>query len=214
LGLRVLLLRLDLEAPGLERYLLYNESPLFNDPSGRAAYEDELTGALRNPGLMDLLTEYKTVLTQPPVPPAEDEREPLLGVGSSSCAAPRRTPRRLSAPARGLAHAPLRGGAKEAAFQKYAQSVRDFDWAEFYEKWGGNSYIEFFRKDIAGDDSPGNHAPFADIVLIDSRTGVTEAGRSLHASPRGRGRPSSARRTRRTSMAPSGWPPASPRPTP
>lgn len=175
-GYRVLMCDWDLEAPGLERYLLYNESTFFNDPDGRAAYENELTSALVHPGLMDLLTEYKTVLTQPPVVPSEEEKNNFASVGKLFLRRPSSFARDVSQRRRAGSLTLLSAGRREGTwFQKYAQSVRDFDWTDFYDKWGGNAYIEFFRKDICGDDATPDPSA-ADIVLVDSRTGVTEQG--------------------------------------
>src|SRR6185503_10411139 len=50
---------------------------------------------------------------------------------------------------------------------RYNRGVAEMDWADFYEVWAGGSYFEFFRKDLE---------THSDIVLIDSRTGVTELG--------------------------------------
>ncbi|HKQ07470.1 MAG TPA: hypothetical protein VJ464_20265 [Blastocatellia bacterium] len=50
---------------------------------------------------------------------------------------------------------------------KYAGRVNDFDWKEFYDKWFGFGFMENFKKQVKG---------LADIVLIDSRTGVTDIG--------------------------------------
>ncbi len=176
-GYRVLLCDWDLEAPGLERYLLYNESTFFNDPAGRAAYENELTSALAHPGLMDLLIEYKTVLTQPPVVPPEEEKNKFASVGKLFLRRPSSFAHDVSQRRRTGSLTLLSAGRREGPwFQKYAQSVRDFDWTEFYEKWGGNAYIEFFRQDICGAAGAGRDPAAADIVLVDSRTGVTEQG--------------------------------------
>lgn len=176
-GYRVLLCDWDLEAPGLERYLLEHESTLFNDPAGREAYENELTLALGQRGLMDLLIEYKTVLTQPPIPPVEAERDQFASLGKLFLRRPSSFARDVSLSRRSGALMLLSAGRREGSlFQKYAQAVREFDWAEFYEKWGGSSYIEFFRHDLCSGDHSSSIEPVADIVLVDSRTGVTEQG--------------------------------------
>ncbi len=52
-------------------------------------------------------------------------------------------------------------------FNLYAQTVQAFDWAEFYANYHGEAYFEWFREQLEC---------LADIVLIDSRTGVTEMG--------------------------------------
>lgn len=51
------------------------------------------------------------------------------------------------------------------AFPAYAQSVQTFDWGEFYASYHGKEYFDWMREQLTG---------FADVVLIDSRTGVTE----------------------------------------
>src|SRR5262249_19714233 len=50
---------------------------------------------------------------------------------------------------------------------RYTEAVRDFDWTDFYTAWAGGAYVDFFRKQME---------TAANIILLDSRTGVTEAG--------------------------------------
>jgi formylglycine-generating enzyme required for sulfatase activity len=52
-------------------------------------------------------------------------------------------------------------------FAAYAESVLTFDWQDFYEKWDGEIYFEWLREQFKN---------IADVILIDSRTGVTEMG--------------------------------------
>ena len=52
-------------------------------------------------------------------------------------------------------------------FSIYAQNVQSFDWTGFYNAFEGEAYFEWMRHQLND---------FADIVLIDSRTGVTEMG--------------------------------------
>jgi hypothetical protein len=52
-------------------------------------------------------------------------------------------------------------------FAKYALAVQEFDWADFYAAYDGHQYFTWFRDRLA---------EMADVVLIDSRTGVTEMG--------------------------------------
>lgn len=178
-GYRVILCDWDLEAPGLERYLLESEAPLFKSDR-RADYELELQTALSNRGLMDLLLEFKDLLTRPPQsnPPADDDSAQFVKVGNLWLRRPRSLARPVSV--RRTRQGSLRllsaGRREREAFQKYAEAVRDFDWSDFYEKWGGSSYIEFFRKDLSAGDESLQLDPAADIVLVDSRTGVTEHG--------------------------------------
>jgi len=52
-------------------------------------------------------------------------------------------------------------------FNEYANAVLTFDWQDFYQNWEGELYAEWLRRQFS---------QMADIVLIDSRTGVTEIG--------------------------------------
>ena len=55
-----------------------------------------------------------------------------------------------------------------AEFSNYAEKVRFFDWNEFYStKWEGEKFFDWFRDEVNKN---------YDVVLIDSRTGVTEMG--------------------------------------
>lgn len=52
-------------------------------------------------------------------------------------------------------------------FDQYVRCVKSFDWQDFYENWEGQSYLEWIRSQMED---------MSDVVLIDSRTGVTEMG--------------------------------------
>jgi predicted acylesterase/phospholipase RssA/MinD-like ATPase involved in chromosome partitioning or flagellar assembly/Flp pilus assembly protein TadD len=52
-------------------------------------------------------------------------------------------------------------------FGSYASAVQEFDWGAFYAAYDGQSYFSWFRERLK---------EIADVVLIDSRTGVTEMG--------------------------------------
>ena len=52
-------------------------------------------------------------------------------------------------------------------YDAYAQATRTFDWSGFYDEWAGDAYFEYFRKQLSKS---------FEIVLVDSRTGVTEHG--------------------------------------
>ena len=59
----------------------------------------------------------------------------------------------------------LTAGARSSAeFGEYADAVQEFDWLEFLAKYQGKEYLEWLRDKLA----------WADVVLIDSRTGATE----------------------------------------
>ncbi|HKP30551.1 MAG TPA: tetratricopeptide repeat protein [Gemmatimonadales bacterium] len=50
----------------------------------------------------------------------------------------------------------------------YATAVRSFDWQDFYFNWEGELFFEWLREEL----TPKRY----DLVLVDSRTGVTEMG--------------------------------------
>jgi cellulose biosynthesis protein BcsQ len=51
---------------------------------------------------------------------------------------------------------------------RYALTLRTFDWQDFYFNWAGELFFEWLRRTLV----PGLY----DVVLVDSRTGVTEMG--------------------------------------
>ena len=77
---------------------------------------------------------------------------------------PIRKPVTEGGPALWLLPAGCRGGGH---FQAYVQQVQAFDWTDFYASCHGAAYFEWMREQLLG---------LADVVLIDSRTGVTEMG--------------------------------------
>jgi MinD-like ATPase involved in chromosome partitioning or flagellar assembly len=59
------------------------------------------------------------------------------------------------------------GMRNDTNFAEYSRLVQNFDWSEFYSSYNGEAYFEWFHKELSS---------FADYILIDSRTGVTEMG--------------------------------------
>lgn len=55
-----------------------------------------------------------------------------------------------------------------AQLSHYAQALRSFDWQDFYFNWEGDLFFEWLRRALIPERY--------DVVLIDSRTGVTEMG--------------------------------------
>ena len=51
----------------------------------------------------------------------------------------------------------------------YATEINQFSWEEFYAKWHGFGFIEYLKKEL-------KKLPELDIVIVDSRTGVTDIG--------------------------------------
>jgi formylglycine-generating enzyme required for sulfatase activity len=56
------------------------------------------------------------------------------------------------------------------AMRQYALHVRSFDWHDFYFNWEGAAFFEWLRKRATSGEGA------FDVVLVDSRTGVTEMG--------------------------------------
>jgi len=52
-------------------------------------------------------------------------------------------------------------------FAVYGREVQRFNWAEFYDQFEGEAFFEWLRSELE---------KYADVLLIDSRTGVTEMG--------------------------------------
>jgi predicted acylesterase/phospholipase RssA len=59
------------------------------------------------------------------------------------------------------------GARSDQKFSGYAAAVQAFNWSEFYATYDGRDYFTWFRQKLHD---------IADVVLIDSRTGVTEMG--------------------------------------
>ena len=149
-GLQVVACDWDLEAPGLERYF--------------GADKEESLRLKARPGVVDLLAGYKTAISNSDTiesPGADDEHEVLSGLRI-------RRPSSYALPVPGSSVRLLTAGRRDGEFEtRYNRAVQSFDWDEFYREWAGASYIEFLRRDL-------NKA--GEIVLVDSRTGVTEQG--------------------------------------
>ena len=77
---------------------------------------------------------------------------------------PPEDPKEETSPGLWLLPAGLRS---EDQFATYARAVQEFDWVGFYSTYHGEAYFDWLRAELLG---------FADVVLIDSRTGVTEMG--------------------------------------
>jgi tetratricopeptide (TPR) repeat protein len=159
-GLKVLMIDFDLEAPGLERY--------FDVKKAKYNAND----VIEQRGVIDLLVSYKDLRSLPmppaspnnttenhedsfpyPVEPVSNFIVPIYEGGKNGGT--------LS-----IMPAGRRAGDQ---FTRYAERVRSFAWDDFYAKWDGELFFEWFRKQVAAKN-------LFDIVLIDSRTGVTEMG--------------------------------------
>lgn len=164
-GLRVVIVDWDLEAPGLESFFV-------TDPAAREALRSRL-------GVVDLISTYQDLF--PSLPRAEAGSSAGMAVGRSSAfvqvlsrTLPPLAPMLLPVPPPSsgadvvgklwLLGAGRRTGAR---FESYAETVQRFDWGEFYARYEGEAYFEWMRQQLLSPE-------LADVVLIDSRTGVAE----------------------------------------
>ena len=159
-GYNVIACDWDLEAPGLERYFTESdeEAAIFHDQAG----------------LLDLIVEYKITLATHQ-DPAEMARK-CTDLPDRYCRLGNVAVQRPTSLLQEVDPAPMRlgslriltaGSRADTLLHQYIRNVQEFDWKDFYESWGGNTYLEFLRRDLMGD---------SDVVLIDSRTGFTELG--------------------------------------
>jgi WD40 repeat protein len=150
-GLKVLMVDWDLEAPGLERFFSIDYAEFYTKP-----------------GVIDLLVNYKQQMT---------EEIRLIDANELPFDKPEHFffdiyPNSTSKGKLWLLSAGKRSAGKQSKnpennFIEYANRVRDFDWKDFYETWGGELYFEWLRRQFE---------QIADVILIDSRTGISEMG--------------------------------------
>jgi hypothetical protein len=146
-GSKVLMVDWDLEAPGLERFF---QNQVDSDQ------------ILDRPGVIDLLAEYKKQMARDwPAPDSGEEEPPFENL--ERFIVPIYPP---SADSGELWLLPA-GRRSQERFSKYVNAVLTFDWSDFYQNWEGERYVEWLRQQFQ---------QMADVVLIDSRTGVTEMG--------------------------------------
>ncbi|MGB0384097.1 MAG: KGGVGR-motif variant AAA ATPase [Ardenticatenaceae bacterium] len=116
---------------------------------------------LEKRGIMDMLLKYKTQMSQE-LPDSEQEPISLL-----------ESPKELIVdvypdnPSQAKLSFLPSGRRSDEHFTTYANAVLTFDWQDFYENWEGERYFDWLRQEFEN---------IADIILIDSRTGVTEMG--------------------------------------
>src|SRR3989442_355444 len=168
-GLKVVMIDWDLEAPGLESF--------FFDGSEREALRGKL-------GLLDVLVAYKEISPNLPRPlatapaagdrpaPAASRTEQMVAILNealppfSHVFAPLRKGDSRGTGGGTLSLVPA--GRRDAShFDGYAEMVQRFDWAEFYAEYEGEAFFEWMRRQLRRPE-------VADVVLIDSRTGVAE----------------------------------------
>lgn len=151
-GLNVLMVDWDLEAPGLEEFF----EPYFEGAS------DKVQAHI---GVIDMLMAFKDRLLSVSIEAEATEDEIVkqlfgnldLFIVEISADYPRGG--RLSLLPAG------RRGKESKYFSDYARRVQQFDWFDFYKRWEGERYFEWFRRQVKEQ---------FDVILVDSRTGVNE----------------------------------------
>lgn len=178
-GLRVVIIDWDLEAPGLENFFFTSD--------------DDIERVRAKPGLIDMLLVYKDQYPTLPMTVLADADDEL-----PADTPPAKIPQKLDTasavemlekhlPPLEYFLYPLRpqtvnaqgnqqalwllsaGWRTKERFADYGREVQNFSWSEFYESYHGEAYFEWMRKQL-------NSNNFADIVFIDSRTGLSEMG--------------------------------------
>jgi cellulose biosynthesis protein BcsQ len=147
-GLKVLMVDWDLEAPGLERFF-YSEVP---------------KKIINNRGVIDLISEYKNLLSKG-IKITEDQ----LYSGNLPFEKPDKHliniyPELSNKGSLWLLSA---GNRSPDNISKYTNTVLGLDWKDLYQNWAGEVYFEWLRAQLIR---------IADVVLIDSRTGLSEMG--------------------------------------
>lgn len=151
-NLRVLAVDFDLEAPGLDRF--------YDIPQSICKYNDILSSR----GLIDLLLSYKDnyslskMLNNSKEDLFPKKLEPLSNFI---------IPIYKSLDSKASLSLMTAGRREEDEFKNFSDIVRSFDWIDFYNNWDGEKFFDWFRRE--------SEAVF-DVVLIDSRTGITEMG--------------------------------------
>jgi len=109
------------------------------------------------PGVMDMLLDYKQQMMQEST---ETEQFPFKKPSDLVIDLHPNSPK-------GRLWLLTAGKRDKANFTRYANAVLTFDWKDFYDNWEGEAYFEWLRQQFL---------EMADVVLIDSRTGITEMG--------------------------------------
>ncbi len=152
-GLKVVMIDWDLEASGLENFFIERS---------------ELEYVQSRLGLVDLLIDFRRQFTHLPFDPDLDNVQQVL----QDHLLPITThlypihPHSVDDQFGSLWLLPA-GWRAGNQFETYVHLVQEFDWLGFYSDFQGEAFFEWLRQQLID---------FADVVLIDSRTGVTEMG--------------------------------------
>lgn len=158
-GLDVVIVDWDLEAPGIESFF----------GGEAAARADDCLG------LVDLLAQYRQLHPNLPFGPGGGTLTPQEHRAADLAVLREHLPpidhALIELSAEGGGHLRLLSAGWRAGdrFPAYANTVQSFDWGAFYAGFHGHAYFDWMRESLV---RPG----LADVVLVDSRTGVTEMG--------------------------------------
>src|SRR5579884_784853 len=158
-GLKVLMVDFDLEAPGLEQYFEVPEALLTPQEVMNSRGVVDMLLSYKELRLLPRLTDTRRMRFDSPLPNAFPfSVEPLTNFIVPIY--------KENLKGGSLAIIPS-GRRSYKDFTRYANQVRSFDWDDFYNNWDGEQLFEWFRHEVEA---------ISDIVLVDSRTGVTEMG--------------------------------------
>jgi cellulose biosynthesis protein BcsQ len=120
-------------------------------------FHTNVEGVRRHPGLLDLLLSYKQSMS------VAREGAAFKNVDNFIVAIYEQLPGggRLDLMPAGQRQSPEQ-------LARYALALRTFDWQDFYYNWEGDLFFEWLRRSLG--------MPRYDLILVDSRTGVTEMG--------------------------------------
>ena len=174
-GLNVLMVDFDLEAPGLERFFSRAAQTSQGTPTATGFTLPDHADLVRTRGVVDLLISYKTLQALPPPKPKESEE---LATSSGELASTPSIPfhveplnnfivpiRTSTKPGEGTLSLMPAGRRDDNEYSLYAERVRAFEWEDFYIQWRGARFFDWFGEQLRNT---------YDVVLIDSRTGITE----------------------------------------
>jgi energy-coupling factor transporter ATP-binding protein EcfA2 len=146
-GLKVIVVDGELEEPDLERYF----------PSQKRIGS--------HTGLLDLIVDFKKILSEPTEMPGSERETPLPELALPKLPTYLEEISIDDGPTLMLMPAGRRDGV--ADLESYAKTVRLFDWKDFYKNWEGESFFKWLKRELA---------KLADVVLINGGSGISEIG--------------------------------------
>lgn len=172
-GFKVLLVDADLEAPGLERF--FGLQPSTHNDGEEQSIDKRVEST---PGLLELFDAYKARLS------ADSEQSFAHLYAVESIGRVREAAREGNyeawvhevlaeylvdlVPNRPTERRRLQllpAGRRDGGVLEYRRRLREFDWQEFQDVWCGDAFFRWLREALLAS---------ADVVLVDSRTGINE----------------------------------------